>query len=101
MESAFRLGLAGAGRMGRNHLQAVASSDAVRVVAVAEPSEAARTRAAGPGVALFGDAAQMIVAGGFDTASDAAGLSTLATSEVIGSSNSDRTTPSPSLMVRE
>jgi len=66
MESAFRLGLAGAGRMGRNHLQAVASSDAVRVVAVAEPSEAARSMAAGPGVALFGGLDAMLDAGGLD-----------------------------------
>jgi myo-inositol 2-dehydrogenase / D-chiro-inositol 1-dehydrogenase len=42
----FRLGLVGAGRMGRTHLRALAGADAVRVVAVAEPSTAARAAVA-------------------------------------------------------
>ena len=37
----FRLGVAGAGRMGRNHIAAIAPSDKVRVVSIAEPGEAA------------------------------------------------------------
>ena len=42
----FRLGLVGAGRMGRVHLRALSSSDVVRVVAVAEPSECGARRVA-------------------------------------------------------
>ena len=38
----FKLGLVGAGRMGLNHLRALATSERVRVVAVADPSEQAR-----------------------------------------------------------
>ena len=37
MGQMFRLALVGAGRMGRTHLRALSSSDAVRVVAVVEP----------------------------------------------------------------
>jgi myo-inositol 2-dehydrogenase/D-chiro-inositol 1-dehydrogenase len=60
----FRLGLVGAGRMGRVHLRALSSSDTVRVVAVAEPSETAR---AGLGdIAIHADVAAMLRAGGLD-----------------------------------
>jgi myo-inositol 2-dehydrogenase/D-chiro-inositol 1-dehydrogenase len=38
----FRLGLVGAGRMGRAHLDALAGDDAVRIAAVADPSPEAR-----------------------------------------------------------
>ena len=38
----LRLGLVGAGRMGRNHLRALEDSSTVRVTAIAEPSDAAR-----------------------------------------------------------
>ena len=38
----FRLGLAGAGRMGRNHLRAIAGSEQVIVASIAEPMEATR-----------------------------------------------------------
>jgi len=38
----FKIGLAGAGRMGRNHLRALASSGDVKVTAIAEPGEGAR-----------------------------------------------------------
>ncbi len=48
--SAFRFGLAGAGRMGRNHLRALGGSAEVEVAAIAEPSEATR-RSLGPTVA--------------------------------------------------
>jgi myo-inositol 2-dehydrogenase/D-chiro-inositol 1-dehydrogenase len=50
--------------MGRVHLRALAASAAARVVAVAEPSEAAR--ASLHGVALFADVAAMLRAGGLD-----------------------------------
>lgn len=42
----FRFGLVGAGRMGRTHLRALASSNVVEVVAVAELDDAARKTAA-------------------------------------------------------
>jgi myo-inositol 2-dehydrogenase/D-chiro-inositol 1-dehydrogenase len=60
----FKLGLIGAGRMGRVHLRALSGSNVVRVVAVAEPSET--TRAALHDVALHADAAAMLRAGGLD-----------------------------------
>ena len=42
----FRLGLVGAGRMGRTHLRALADSADVDVVAVAEPVDALRDEVA-------------------------------------------------------
>ncbi len=62
----FRLGLVGAGRMGRVHLRALSASDAVRVVAAAEPSEPARAALPDADVALHADAAAMLRAGGLD-----------------------------------
>ncbi len=41
-ESAFRLGLVGAGRMGQTHLRALRASSDVAIVAVAEPVDALR-----------------------------------------------------------
>ncbi len=43
--STFRLGLVGAGRMGRTHLRAMESSTDVKVVAVAEPLDSLREEA--------------------------------------------------------
>jgi myo-inositol 2-dehydrogenase / D-chiro-inositol 1-dehydrogenase len=40
--AALRFGLVGAGRMGRNHLHALADSTTARVTAIVEPSDAAR-----------------------------------------------------------
>ena len=40
------LALIGAGRMGRMHLQALSDSDALEIVTIVEPSEAARAAAA-------------------------------------------------------
>jgi myo-inositol 2-dehydrogenase / D-chiro-inositol 1-dehydrogenase len=62
----FRLGLIGAGRMGRTHLRALSGSEAVRVVAVAEPSEQARTAVQRHGIATYSDVAAMLQAGGLD-----------------------------------
>ena len=50
----FRLGLLGAGRMGRTHLAALASSEAVRIVAIADPAPAA-AGLAGSGRAVHAD----------------------------------------------
>ena len=62
----FRLGLIGAGRMGRTHLRALSGCEAVRVVAVAEPSEQARAAAEFDGIATHSDVAAMLRAGGID-----------------------------------
>ena len=62
----FRLGLIGAGRMGRTHLRALASSGAVAVTAVAEPVEAARSAVAASGRAGFAEVDELLDAGGID-----------------------------------
>ena len=59
--STFRLGLVGAGRMGRQHFQALSTSDRVRVTAVADPAGATL-----PDVHLYPDAQEMLMAGGLD-----------------------------------
>jgi len=56
----FRIGLIGAGRMGRTHLRALAGSDRVRVTAVAEMSPAARAAVAAPGVTLHESVTEML-----------------------------------------
>lgn len=64
--SIFKLGLAGAGRMGRNHLQALAASDVVRVTAIAEPVESARAALPQKDLALYPDLDSMLSEGGLD-----------------------------------
>ena len=66
MQPPFRLGLIGAGRMGRTHLRALASSRAVAVSAIVEPVEAARDAVRAPGRELFEDVDQMLAAGAID-----------------------------------
>jgi myo-inositol 2-dehydrogenase / D-chiro-inositol 1-dehydrogenase len=56
----FRIGLIGAGRMGRTHLRALAGSDRVEVTAIAEMSAAAREAAAAPGVTLHESVTEML-----------------------------------------
>jgi myo-inositol 2-dehydrogenase/D-chiro-inositol 1-dehydrogenase len=56
----FKLGLAGGGRMGRNHLQALTASDVVRVTAIAEPQEATRNALAATGAKLYPDLESML-----------------------------------------
>ena len=56
----FRVGLVGAGRMGRTHLAAIEESDAVRVAAVADPSADARSALASAGVAAFASLGDML-----------------------------------------
>jgi myo-inositol 2-dehydrogenase/D-chiro-inositol 1-dehydrogenase len=66
VRAVFRLGLVGAGRMGRTHLRALAGSPAVTVTAIVEPVAAARASLAGSGARLFEDLAGLLEAGGID-----------------------------------
>ncbi len=63
---ALRVGLAGAGRMGRNHLRALTDSGAVRVAAIAEPSGAARALLPPSSPHVYDDLDSMLDAGGLD-----------------------------------
>jgi myo-inositol 2-dehydrogenase / D-chiro-inositol 1-dehydrogenase len=56
----FRLGLVGAGRMGRTHLRAITDSALVAVTAVAEPFEQARQDLATPGLAVYPSLGEML-----------------------------------------
>jgi len=58
--AAFRFGLAGAGRMGRNHLRAIAGSSEVKVVAIAEPAPATRRLVADSGAAVYSSLDEML-----------------------------------------
>jgi myo-inositol 2-dehydrogenase/D-chiro-inositol 1-dehydrogenase len=62
----FKLGLAGAGRMGRNHIQAIATSEHVKVTAIAEPLEATRRAIPEGAAAIYPDLDSMLAAGGLD-----------------------------------
>jgi len=62
----FRLGLVGAGRMGRTHLRALAGSERVAVTAIAEMSPAARQAVSAPGVTVYASAAEMLDAAAID-----------------------------------
>ena len=66
----FRLGLIGAGRMGRTHLRALAGSEQVAVTAIAEMSAAAREAVpreeAAPGLTLHASVAEMLDAAAVD-----------------------------------
>src|SRR5271165_2858035 len=62
----FKLGLIGAGRMGRTHLRALAESETVAIVAVNEPAPAARTELAQSGLAVHATLDAMLNAGGID-----------------------------------
>ena len=61
----FRLGLLGAGRMGRTHLAAIAASATVDIVALADPAPAARALTTA-GLAVHADLDAMLAAGGLD-----------------------------------
>ena len=65
-ERAFRLGMIGAGRMGRTHLRALAGSTSVAVTAIAEPVAAAHAAIEAPGRTVFENAADLLDAGGID-----------------------------------
>jgi myo-inositol 2-dehydrogenase / D-chiro-inositol 1-dehydrogenase len=62
----LRIGLLGAGRMGRNHLRAIAGSAEVKVTAIAEPVEAARERLRDTDVAIYADLDEMIDSAAID-----------------------------------
>jgi myo-inositol 2-dehydrogenase/D-chiro-inositol 1-dehydrogenase len=62
----FRLGLIGAGRMGRTHLRALTDGSEVRIVSIAEPSEASRNAIANTDATLFDGVDAMLAAGGLD-----------------------------------
>lgn len=62
----FRLGLIGAGRMGRTHLRALAGSQQLAVTAIAEMSAAARDAVAAPGVSLYESPAAMLADASLD-----------------------------------
>ncbi len=62
----LRVGLVGAGRMGRNHLGALADSGAVRVTAIAEPSAAARAALPTIGAVVYPELDAMLDGGGFE-----------------------------------
>jgi myo-inositol 2-dehydrogenase / D-chiro-inositol 1-dehydrogenase len=62
----FRLGLVGAGRMGQNHLKALADSEVVRVTAIAEPVEATRSALPSSAAVLHPDIDSMLAAGDLD-----------------------------------
>lgn len=65
MAEVFRLGLIGAGRMGRTHMRALSGSQSVRVVGVAEPAEAARATMDAD-VPVYSDVAALLKAGELD-----------------------------------
>jgi myo-inositol 2-dehydrogenase/D-chiro-inositol 1-dehydrogenase len=56
----FRFGLAGAGRMGRNHLRAMSGPGPVVVAAIAEPSAESRQRLAGASAQVHASLAEML-----------------------------------------
>lgn len=62
----FRLGLVGAGRMGRTHLDALAGSGVVRIAAVVDPSPTARAAVSGHGARTYASLAELVAAGSLD-----------------------------------
>jgi myo-inositol 2-dehydrogenase / D-chiro-inositol 1-dehydrogenase len=62
----FRFGLAGAGRMGRNHLHAILDSDKVQVASIAEPAEQTRSSLPATDARVFDSLDAMLDAGGID-----------------------------------
>jgi myo-inositol 2-dehydrogenase/D-chiro-inositol 1-dehydrogenase len=66
MAGAFRLGLAGAGRMGRTHLRALAGSELVTIAAIAEPFDQSRRQMAADGMPVHASVGEMLADGGID-----------------------------------
>lgn len=65
-DGAFRLGMIGAGRMGRTHLRALAGSSSVVVTSIAEPVPAAHAAVEAPGRRIFTSTADLLDAGRID-----------------------------------
>jgi myo-inositol 2-dehydrogenase/D-chiro-inositol 1-dehydrogenase len=68
MSDALNIAVIGAGRMGCTHLRALTGAESVQVVAVVDPSTAARARAEtlSPGVRTHPDLVGAVAAGGID-----------------------------------
>ncbi len=66
MAATFRLGLVGAGRMGRTHIRALADSSAVAIAAIAEPSPKSRSSLADDGVSVHPSLAEMLASTSLD-----------------------------------
>jgi myo-inositol 2-dehydrogenase/D-chiro-inositol 1-dehydrogenase len=66
VELPFRLGLIGAGRMGRTHLRGLAGSERVAVTAIAEVSEATRRTVPDVGAPVYPGIAEMLDAEALD-----------------------------------
>lgn len=64
----FRLGLIGAGRMGRTHLRALVGSSRVAVTAIVEPLDSLRASHAGSSIDLLESVDELLAAGGIDGA---------------------------------
>jgi myo-inositol 2-dehydrogenase/D-chiro-inositol 1-dehydrogenase len=64
----FRLGLIGAGRMGRTHLTAIADSRLVTVSGIVEPDPATRAAVAATGIPAFATLDELLAAGDLDAA---------------------------------
>ena len=62
----FKLGLVGAGRMGRTHLRALVGSETVAITAVTEPALLVRNEFAQAGLAVHATLDAMLDAGGID-----------------------------------
>jgi myo-inositol 2-dehydrogenase/D-chiro-inositol 1-dehydrogenase len=62
----FKLGLVGAGRMGRTHLRAVAGSETITIAAVTEPAPATSNELVQSGLATHATLDAMLDAGGLD-----------------------------------
>jgi myo-inositol 2-dehydrogenase / D-chiro-inositol 1-dehydrogenase len=65
-QQAFKLGLIGAGRMGRTHVRALAGLDTVVVTAIAEPLEQSRQQVAAEGRQVFAGVDEMLHDGSID-----------------------------------
>ncbi len=62
----FRLGLVGAGRMGRTHMRALADSDSVRITAITEPAAGASQQLAQAALPVYAKLDAMLDAGNID-----------------------------------
>lgn len=66
MATPFRLGLVGAGRMGRTHMRALAGCSAVAITAIAEPSPQSRDTLPDGGLSVHARFAEMVASTSLD-----------------------------------